>query len=450
MARIRTPKTLKELTCLLSDPDIFEYISTYKAIDHKGEYHHWDSFKWRIKAGHNEDKAWLATKLARKGIQKTVPTIYGKTETEKFSFCVPESLFSKLHKIDKLTGGGHSLSSNTFLSPQDKDKYLVNNLMMEEAITSSQLEGASTTRRVAKEMLQKERPPLDKSEQMIVNNYKLMKKVVERQDDQLSLKIILELHLVATDKAIDNNAVAGEFRKDNSVSVMNGDNEIAHTPPCYKELKQRLQDLCDFANDCHDGNGSNEFIHPIIKAVILHFMIGYIHPFGDGNGRTARAIFYWFMLRENYWLFEYVSISKLIQEKRSDYDKAYMHTETDELDLTYFLYNQVDVTLHAVQSLHDHIENKKQEYYQIMSWLEDSAVASTLKRPQVEVIKLAIKEPGRTFTAKELAGDFDITENTARTYLNKMVSLDLLFKSQEAGSKTQFYIAPSGLKERLK
>lgn len=58
--------------------------------------------------------------------------------------------------------------------------------------------------------------------------------------------------------------------------------------------------MCAFPN----GHLPDTFIHPAIRAIILHFWLGYDHPFVDGNGRTARALFYWAMLRQNYSLFE--------------------------------------------------------------------------------------------------------------------------------------------------
>lgn len=46
-------------------------------------------------------------------------------------------------------------------------------------------------------------------------------------------------------------------------------------------------------------------------------MIAYMHPFVDGNGRTARALFYWYMLKSGYWLTEYLSISRVIAKSKS-------------------------------------------------------------------------------------------------------------------------------------
>jgi Fic family protein len=450
MARIRVPTPFKKLMDEVSPQEFVPFLSKYKAIDPQGNYLHWDKFKWKVTKGDSEDAAWVATKLSRKTITKYIPKLTGKNEGEIFSYCVPDSLFSQLHYIDKLTGGGHSIGDGSFITAREKDRYLVKNLMMEEAITSSQLEGASTTRKVAKDMLENNRKPADKSEQMIFNNFLLMKKVVERKDEDLSIGLMLELHAIATFEAIDNDAVSGELREDNEITVRNNYNEIAHEPPCHETLKERLTDLCDFANECSDGQNSDSFIHPLIKAIILHFMIGYIHPFGDGNGRTARAIFYWFMLRSGYWLFEYVSISKLIQEKRSDYDTAYVYTESDELDLTYFIYHQADIVTKAVDALQNHIESKKSEFYQFMEWIEKSPLSKKLKRAQLELLKDAIKEPGKIFTSKQVSADFDINEGTARTYLNGLVEEDLLMSTRSKKGKMILYLAPQGLRDKLK
>jgi Fic family protein len=115
---------------------------------------------------------------------------------------------------------------NNFISSSDKQHYFVKSLMLEEAITSSQLEGASTTREVAQEMLKKSLAPKDKSQQMIFNNYQLMKKAIERRNEELSIEFILELHRIATYKAIDNAAISGQLRQDNNIFIADSYGEI--------------------------------------------------------------------------------------------------------------------------------------------------------------------------------------------------------------------------------
>jgi Fic family protein len=178
-------------------------------------------------------------------------------------------------------------------------------------------------------------------------------------------------------------------------------------------------------------------------------MIGYIHPFCDGNGRTARAIFYWSIIKSGYWLFEYVSISKLIQEKRGDYDKSFVYTETDDFDVTYFIYNQVETISKVVQLLNEYVDKKQKDFYDFMDWAKNIPVSQKLNWEQLEVLKKAVRSPGREFTAKQMSDDFGITSNTARKYLNELVDLDLLVQSTKKIGKAVIYLAPANLKSKL-
>ena len=453
MAKITRPKPLSSLFGSVKSANgekFFELFSKYKVTDSKGRYLHWDKFRWKVKSGDDQDLAWLATKISRKAISKSLT----KLEAEKgscFAYCIPNSLQANLHCIDTMVGGGYNLSNSSFLvsTETEKNQYLVKNLMMEEAITSAQLEGASTTRKVAKEILEKELTPKDKSQQMIVNNFLLMKQVLTLKDSPLSVETILELHKIATFKAIENQAIPGEIRQTDDIYIGDFYGESFYKPPAFNTIEKRLDELCNFANQSHNQPDQDNFIHPIIKAIILHFLIGYIHPFGDGNGRTARALFYWSILRSGYWLFEYVSISKIIQEKRSTYDAAFVYTETDDFDLTYFIYNQVEVIIKAISALNSYIDRKKQELFDFVGWIEQSPIAKKLKRGHLEILKVAIQEPGKEFTVQQVASELGLSENTARTYLKKLVKEDLLVLAATKKNRKVRYLAPSNLKERL-
>ena len=94
------------------------------------------------------------------------------------------------------------------------------------------------------------------------------------------------------------------------------------------------------------------------QSIILHFMIGYDHPFVDGNGRVARALFYWAMLRHGYPLAKFLSISKVLREAPARYARAYRFTETDGGDLTYFVDHQLDVIARSIEALGDYVTRK--------------------------------------------------------------------------------------------
>jgi Fic family protein len=365
-----------------------------------------------------------------------------------FHYCIPHSLEAKLHQIVKIAGGSVASIGGSKATDDLQRKYLVSSLIMEEAISSAQLEGASTTREVAKKMLEEDRAPLDEDERMILNNYLLLRHAEQTCDQPLSIDLILDFHRIATNGTTENGVIPGEFRADNDIYVSDRDDEVAYQPPSYEKIPARLAVLCQFANSDHSGQNGSEFLHPVIKAIILHFMIGYEHPFRDGNGRTARALFYWYMLKCDYDLFKYVSISKLIKDRPKDYGLAYLYTEKDQNDLTYFIYHQVDVILKSFADLQEYLSSKANEFRRILTLLDSTRFSAALNFTQKDIVKRAFKQPGKIFTVKEVSSNYDISENTARTYLEKLSQLKLLLPTKDV--RRVLYISPSDLLERLK
>jgi Fic family protein len=418
-----------------------EYLMEYfRETDNKGRYLYWNQFKWRVPKRHDVKKAWLVTKWCRFTKRKPI-SLLDKSEKE-FHYCIPDSLQAKFYKIAKLSGEGVTSSSNI------KQKFLISSLMIEEAISSAQLEGASTTRIVAKKMLVEERKPRCEDEQMILNNYFLMQEVKILLDAPLSIDLICHFHKIATHNTFENSVVPGVFRADNEIVITDGvDGEILHQPPHYALIEGRLQKLCKFANTIHSGENGNAFIDPIVKGIILHFMIGYEHPFADGNGRTARAIFYWFMLQNGFSFFEYLSISKLLKVAPVQYGMAYLYTEIDESDLTYFLYYQADIILRAMDELFNYLDKKSQEFEDVVDLLESSRLSDKLNFIQKNIVKKAMKNPGRVFTVKEISNAYEVSDTTSRKYLKLLSGYKLLAPLKE-GRVTK-YIALADIKDVL-
>jgi len=425
--------------------EIFDYIDNCDVTDDQGRYLHWSKFKWRVSDKQNAKKIWKAVKFKRFSQYKKIGI---KDEHgQPFVYCTPHSMEATLYQLVKVLGGNVDAVADSPAGSSLQDMYLVSSLMMEEAITSAQLEGASTTREIAKKMLEDERDPVDEDERMILNNYLLLKQAEHFSKQDLSIDMILEFHRIATKGTTENNVIPGELRNSNDIYVEDGDG-VAHHPPNFELLVDRLQSLCDFANQDHSGQNGCDFVHPLIKAITLHFMIGYEHPFRDGNGRTARALFYWFMLKSDYTLFKYISISKLLKEKPKDYGLSYMYTEDDGNDLTYFIYFQLEIITDAFEELKKYLDQKANEFKRISETLDKTSWGNSLNFIQKDLIKKAVKEPGRIFTAKEVANSYSISENTSRAHLNKLVSLKLFFSTKNG--RTTLYIAPSELVSKLK
>lgn len=421
-----------------------KYLLEHDVTDSKGRYLHWDLLRWRVPAKEARD-IWKAVKFKRFMQMKYVQLFDEKDQL--FSYCTPHSMEAKLHKVIKIAGGSVASVAGNIASDNVQSKYLVSSLIMEEAITSAQLEGAATTREVAKKMLEEERKPVNEDERMILNNYCLLKHAERVRYEDLSVDMILEFHRIATIGTTENDVVPGEFRNKDDIYVKDDNGEIAHQPPKHDQIPLRLFRLCSFANIDHSGLEGSEFIAPVIKAIILHFILGFEHPFRDGNGRTARALFYWFMLKNEYDLFKYISISKLLKDDPKGYGLSYLYTEKDQNDLTYFIDFQLDIILSSFEDLQHYLKGKTDEFNQILEILENSRFSNILNFVQKDLIKKATKEPGRVFTVKETANSYAISENTARTYLNFLTKNKLFLQTKDG--RTRLYMSPSNLKSRL-
>jgi Fic family protein len=64
---------------------------------------------------------------------------------------------------------------------------------------------------------------------------------------------------------------------------------------------------------------------------------------------------------QGYWLAEYLTISKILQEARVKYDRSFLYTETDELDVTYFIMYQLRVLMAAINELEGYLTRKMAE-----------------------------------------------------------------------------------------
>lgn len=427
--------------------EIFDAVRKVDIVDHKGRYLHWNDMKWRLKGTSREKLLhWHAVRTKRGFAMHNLP--FESVSGDKFGFLLTDQMTSNLHWIDKSTGNyGSGTTPQSWTSDEIHKKYLVSSLMIEEAITSAQLEGAATTRAVAKKMLLDKIPPSGEDEQMILNNYMLLQKAKSHVDDEISIPLILDFHRVATEYTTENDVMPGEFRKSNDIYISGKDDESIYMPPSHDLIESRLQTVCDFINEDHSGRDGKQFIHPIVKAIVLHFMIGYEHPFRDGNGRTARALFYWFVLKNGYNIFEYISISRLLREKPQDYSKAYLFTEKDKNDLTYFIDFNIIIIKRSIEDLYRYLEREKDEFLALLQLIENKEELKKLSFHQKEILKRGLKHPGKVFTAKGVESEFAISNNSARQALNGLVNRKLLLASQEG--KLTLYLSPNDLKYRI-
>ncbi len=396
------------------------------------EYLYWDKLKYKINnlpKGITKEEFWYWLSEVRKISSKNSPI--QTLDKKKFRLNNLNYFQKLLHQID-LNTGGKFLGLDEKIDEKKKYQFMHRGLM-EEAIATSQLEGANTTTKVAKEFLRTGRKAKNKSEHMILNTYETMKAIEnDYKDKKLSLEILFELHDMITKNTIEEDRI-GKFRKNEDKIVVQDalTGEIAFETPPIEFVKQEMSKLILFAND----ELETEFIHPIIKAIMLHFWIGYLHPFFDGNGRLARILFYWYLLRNNYWAFAYLPISAIIKKSPKQYSMSYMYTEQDDNDLTYFLDYNMRKIKQAIREFEEYIQRQFKDNLKLSKNLK---INFQLNDRQIQLLKYLNEDENKYTTLKTYININQISNKTAIKDLKELEKKEFLI-SKKIGRNIYYY-----------
>lgn len=413
-------------------PELQSLIS--KACD---QYFYWSDVYRRMPSGLGikPEEVWAYLKLGRRTNRKKSPI--NDKKGALFTYWIPDCLLRNISDIDKWSGG--QIITNEPVGLPAKERYILNSLM-DEAIASSQLEGASTEHRVAKEMLRSGRRPTNKNELMIFNNWKAMRYIREHIKKELTKDMLCDLQNILTEDTLGNSEESGKLRASDDIFVYYKE-EIVHEPPKAETLNERLDRLCEFANKDDEDN----WIHPVIKGAMIHFWLAYIHPFNDGNGRTARAVMYWYLLSRGYELFQYLSISKHFLRAPGQYVKSYLYTENDDNDLTYFLvYNLFSIRF-AMHELKKYLQHKQVEMAQANQLL---IRIKGLNQRQKSLIQHSIQHPDFEYTIEAHKNMNGIVYETARKDLMAL-SVKGFLKKMKKGKRLLVFMPTGKAMEKL-
>jgi Fic family protein len=387
----------------VNSPDLMELV---KHADK--EYVYWDKFKYyKPPSKISIQQAWAYLKFSRISNREYSPV---KTPNgQRFSFVITKQMYQKLSFIDSNTSG--FIRSEWKKPTVHQRSSLIISGLSEEAIASSQIEGAATSRKVAKDMILSQRKPRSRDEQMIVNNYQVMQRLQDWKDFDLTLDMLKDMQKNITINTLEDPGDSGRLRNDGDNIVVSNKltGEVVFTPPPSAFVKEELRRLIEFANKNED---EIDFMHPVIKANILHFWLAYLHPFVDGNGRTARALFYWHLLRNNYWMFQYLSVSRVIKTSKARYDNSFIYSELDENDLSYFLSYLMGVLTQSVIDFSNHYKIKSEEdklTFQL------SAIFKDLNERQIKLLQYVNEHRNAIVTIKTHQNVHQVTYQTART-----------------------------------
>lgn len=446
MKQPKRPRSMQEILQTSLNTDRFLKLSRYaNPVDDRGRYLHWDDLRFRTPPSDlSPDEWWLATRFARQSAaQKLSP--FKDVQGRDFFYVETPELKSILRFID-MNAAGFLGSGAGGMSVTDGQHYLRRSLA-EEPFASSLIEGAATTRDIAKKMIFENRPARTKDEKMVLNNYIGMEFAKSITHENLTVQYILELHARMTEGTLGRPQDEGRIRnKDDKVAVVDDSTgDILHLPPPAETLLKRLQALCDFANKPDD---ETSYCHPLIKAMALHFMLAYDHPFVDGNGRTARALFYWMMLKSGYWLMEYTSISSVIAFSPTEYYRSFLLTEADEGDATYFFLHQANVTKTALQRLHDYADTKRQEFQQFQGIISAQNQENPLNARQAALVQDFVLNRRKETTIQSHQKLHGISYLTARSDLENLSDRGLVKKTKQG--RTLYFHPIRKISEKIK
>ncbi|MFA5104091.1 MAG: Fic family protein [Candidatus Margulisiibacteriota bacterium] len=435
LKRVRIDQVSKAITGP-ENKEILKYIKRMTSSEHL----YWDTFRYKEPSpeGYSKEELWFIIKYIRE--TQSVRTSIKDKNSGYFSWIKLDYFEQLFHELDMNTGGELFVEKGGF-NKANKQKLIMRGIM-EEAIASSQLEGAATSRQAAKKMLREGRKPVNKSEQMIVNSYASMKAIEESYKDKaMSMDLLMELHGLITKDTHDSADEKPRMRKDGEpVCVTDETNGLVyHQGPETEFVKKELDKLIKFANDESESDG---FVHPVIKGIMLHFWMGYLHPFTDGNGRLARMLFYWYLIKKGYWAFVYLPISKIIKRSPKQYIMAYVYSEQDDNDLTYFIdYNLKKIQL-ALKEFSEYVKKQSANNIQMKKKCE---ARYHLNLRQVQLLQYLNNEPDERTTLTIHMNINQIAKMTAITDLRGLIEKGFL--RHEKIGRNVFYYATEKVKE---
>ena len=384
-----------------------------------------DDIKYRLEGLGILKKDWPKIRQQVLNFRKMGAVIFNLDSIGKTFWYYPsDCIYKKLYQIEKL---GFSLFHQVENHSVFKDEF-VDHSLIEEAITSSIYEGANSTRTKAKELIAIGNRAKDKDEQMLINNYRTMQWIKKNFSLPISNKLILRIHEMITEKTLEEGC--GQFRDD---VVYIG----KHEGMPYNQVTKALEEVIQIITN-----------HPrllnrqcsLIQSILFHYFIAYIHPFFDGNGRSARALFYLSAMKNNLKFLELLSISASLRHG-SKYERSFDLVKKYELDLTYFIDFCLDLLLFALHHTYRRITYLKD----ILRFID----VMEINYHQVTLLQKMTLNKYKPITIEEYAGSINKSRELARQDLKDLVKKKLL-REDKKGKKHVYYIQSQILSKKLK
>lgn len=170
-----------------------------------------------------------------------------------------------------------------------------------------------------------------------VLNYRRVLNYIDRKSKQTGEKDLLAIHKLTVEKVLPQDK-AGKYRNSQVVVKNSKTGEISFKPPQASEVSEMCKDFFAWLS-----SEKSEEVHPVLAAGIVHYVLAYIHPFVDGNGRTARALATMVLFARGYDIKKFFSLEEYFDRDAPKYYKTLQTVSNQkvsalsELDLTPWL-----------------------------------------------------------------------------------------------------------------
>jgi Fic family protein len=305
-----------------------------------------------------------------------------------------------------------------------KDDWLVDmqkKALILESHHSTHIEGTALSLEQAKNILEgKKVKGVNRDDEKELLNYKKAMDFISKylgKDDPISEGIVRELHKIIVKSVRGENADPGNYRKIQNYVVNSRTREVVYTPPAPLEVPHLMREFTEWINKARD-------VSPILVAGIVQFQFVHIHPFIDGNGRTARLLSTLILYKTGYDFKRLFTISEYYDKDRPVYYQAIQSVRDNNMDMTAWL-------SYFVEGLRSQMEeiNEKGKKIIISEKIVKTLVQYSLNLRQEKIVRyLVVNEQINNEQCQRLCGSI---RRTATRDLASLVKKGLLLKKGE-------------------
>lgn len=336
-------------------------------------------------------------------------------KSKPFWFVLPPALLELISEIERNRG---------FLASLKLPKKFLDRLAAEtekkEAYYSSHIEGAVTSLEIA--LLHLNKPSRkdygDESLQMIVNNRDALEYIRAQSSKSFSHKMIYELHKILVRNTHKKRPITvGAYRK-GPIYVVDGQGQVVYEGPPASDVVPMMDSYIQWVNKTAE-------IHPLIKAALVHLYFVHVHPFDDGNGRSARALSNLYLMKQAYPFINFLAPSDYFDHHRGEYYRAIQNAETHDSDATFFILYYLKALSEQLENVQDEIQKEK-KVKDIRNLLSQKILAKIDKK-QVKALQWMLEHP-EAMTTKRYCKLGQCSDETARKDFNRLLEAGLIEK----------------------